>query len=90
MPRKRPGFSLSPSDFAPQGSTSNTGGLSGGAPGMRTAAGPSSFAVFTDFVDLTGNLSFEGKAVISASGVDFSNGKSYSITMKEMEVLEVL
>ncbi|KAJ2491116.1 MAP kinase kinase Wis1 [Coemansia sp. RSA 2050] len=88
MPRKRPGFSLRSSDFVPQGSTGSTGGISGN--GMGTAAGPSSFAVFTDFVDLTGNLNFDGKAVISASGVDFSNGKSYSITMKEMEVLEVL
>ncbi|KAJ2801978.1 MAP kinase kinase Wis1 [Coemansia guatemalensis] len=43
-----------------------------------------------DFVDPTGNLSFEGKAVISANGVDFSSGKSYKISMSQMCVLEVL
>ncbi|KAJ2881898.1 MAP kinase kinase Wis1 [Coemansia aciculifera] len=90
-PRKRPDFMLSPADLMPQvsvGSAAVPGSGTSGAGGG--AAGPSSFAVFTDFVDLTGNLSFEGKAVISAKGVDFSNGKSYSIEMKEMEVQEVL
>ncbi|KAJ2470258.1 MAP kinase kinase Wis1, partial [Coemansia sp. RSA 2322] len=95
MPRKRPGFSLSPSDFSPVVPTGRVGnsGASGRPPGAAAglgAAGPSSFAAFSEFVDLTGNLSFEGKAVISANGVDFSNGKSYSISMPEMQVLEVL
>ncbi|KAJ2702326.1 MAP kinase kinase Wis1 [Coemansia sp. IMI 203386] len=48
--------------------------------------GPSPFALFSDYMDPTGNLSFEGKAVISANGVDFSNGKSYNISMAEMRV----
>ncbi|KAJ1902061.1 MAP kinase kinase Wis1 [Kickxella alabastrina] len=61
------------------------------APGrLQGGMGPSPFAMFSDFVDPTGNLSFEGKAVISANGVDFSNGKSYSISMAEMQVLGVL
>ncbi|PIA15493.1 MAP kinase [Coemansia reversa NRRL 1564] len=43
-----------------------------------------------DFVDPAGKLNFEGKAIISANGVDFSNGKSYKISMAQMRVLEVL
>ncbi|KAJ2717056.1 MAP kinase kinase Wis1 [Coemansia spiralis] len=48
------------------------------------------FMAVADFVDPTGKLSFEGKAVISANGVDFSNGKSYKISMAQLRVLEVL
>ncbi|KAJ2179661.1 MAP kinase kinase Wis1, partial [Coemansia sp. RSA 518] len=63
----------------------------GGAAGsLQGDMGASSFHAFSDFVDPTGNLSFEGKAVISANGVDFSNGKSYQISMAQMQVLEVL
>ncbi|KAJ2359499.1 MAP kinase kinase Wis1 [Coemansia sp. RSA 2618] len=71
--------------------------MAGGAPpagglpgGLQGDMGVSPFIAFSDFVDPTGNLSFEGKAVISANGVDFSNGKSYQISMPQMQVLEVL
>ncbi|KAJ1964601.1 MAP kinase kinase Wis1 [Dipsacomyces acuminosporus] len=68
---------------------SRPGGFNG-PPGRLPGAGASPFALFSDYVDPTGNLNFEGKAVISANGVDFSNGKSYKISMHEMQVLEVL
>ncbi|KAJ2160746.1 MAP kinase kinase Wis1, partial [Coemansia sp. RSA 552] len=59
--------------------------------GSGMDAGVSPFlASFSDYVDPTGNLSFEGKAVISANGVDFSSGKSYKISMSQMQVLGVL
>ncbi|KAJ2311471.1 MAP kinase kinase Wis1 [Coemansia sp. RSA 2611] len=57
---------------------------------LQDDLGVSPFLAVSDFVDPTGNLSFEGKAVISANGVDFSNGKSYQISMAQMQVLEVL
>ncbi|KAJ2851971.1 MAP kinase kinase Wis1 [Coemansia brasiliensis] len=63
------------------------GASSQGNAGSQTGL---SFLDFKDFVDPTGKLSFEGKAVISANGVDFSNGKSYQISMAQMKVLEVL
>ncbi|KAJ2524975.1 MAP kinase kinase Wis1 [Coemansia sp. RSA 2049] len=53
----------------------------------NSAAGQSPFIAFSEYVDPTGNLSFEGKAVISANGVDFSSGKSYKISMAQMQVL---
>ncbi|KAJ1871528.1 MAP kinase kinase Wis1 [Coemansia sp. RSA 990] len=63
------------------------GGSSQGNAGSQTGQ---SVLDFKDFVDPTGKLSFEGKAVISANGVDFSNGKSYQISMSQIKVLEVL
>ncbi|KAJ1735983.1 MAP kinase kinase Wis1 [Coemansia biformis] len=67
------------------------GGRGAGANGFRRdrpgdSSAPS-FLALTDYVDPTGNLSFEGKAVISANGVDFSNGKSYKISMAQLQVL---
>ncbi|KAJ2724482.1 MAP kinase kinase Wis1 [Coemansia sp. Benny D115] len=106
MPRNKPGLSLSQLGFSMDNSNDATGmspttannalsALKRGnglrAPGQLPAANVASpFAMFSDYVDPTGNLNFEGKAVISANGVDFSNGKSYSISMAEMQVLEVL
>ncbi|KAJ2758491.1 MAP kinase kinase Wis1, partial [Coemansia nantahalensis] len=52
--------------------------------------GAASYAALTDYVDPTGNLSFEGKAVISAKGVDFNSGKSYEMSMAQLRMLEVL
>ncbi len=40
--------------------------------------------------DPSGALRFGGKAVIHASGVDFSNGSSFSINMSEFELSEEL
>jgi len=37
--------------------------------------------------DPSGKLNFAGKAVLHASGVDFSNGSSYKINMDELSLL---
>lgn len=53
---------------------------------------PTLFHVFLLILDLSisdpsGRLNFAGKAVLHASGVDFSNGSSYAINMEQL-VLE--
>lgn len=40
--------------------------------------------------DPSGALKFGGKAVLHASGVDFSNGSSFAINMSQMQLLEEL
>ncbi|KAJ2785521.1 MAP kinase kinase Wis1 [Coemansia javaensis] len=101
MRRNKPGLSLSQLGFELDGGTrpaasgSGTQGPAqrpGGPPGRLhgDAAGSPPFPALSDYVDLTGSLSFEGKAVISANGVDFSNGKSYKISMEQLKVMEVL
>lgn len=94
MPRKKPGFTLSPSDFGTPLSRGlaplNQGQSSASAAASQQQQQQSSFSMFSDYVDPTGNLNFEGKAVISANGVDFSNGKSYDISMAQLQVEEVL
>lgn len=48
------------------------------------------FSSFSKYVDPSGKLNFSGKAILSDSGVDFSNGKSYKINMKELVLKEEL
>ncbi|CAG8513293.1 6118_t:CDS:2 [Paraglomus occultum] len=49
-----------------------------------------SFTRVRDYVDPSGKLSFSGKAVLHAQGVDFSNGVSYKINMEELKYIEEL
>lgn len=89
--RNKPGFKLS--DMNPEtGGGAIGAGLGAGRPSLAEARrGPSSFDnPFTNFnkiVDPSGRLNFAGKAVIHASGVDFSNGSSFAINMEQL-VLE--
>ncbi|KAJ3007803.1 hypothetical protein HKX48_008919 [Thoreauomyces humboldtii] len=55
---------------------------------LGTFASP--FANFAKFVDPSGRLNFNGKAVLHESGVDFTNGNSYKINMNELVLLEEL
>ncbi|KAG8923224.1 hypothetical protein FRC03_010310 [Tulasnella sp. 419] len=48
------------------------------------------FSNFNKIVDPSGALVFGGKATLHASGVDFSNGTSFSISMSELELQEEL
>ncbi|CAG8517022.1 4583_t:CDS:2 [Paraglomus brasilianum] len=48
------------------------------------------FTRVRDYVDPSGKLSFRGKAVLHAQGVDFSNGVSYKINMEEFKYIEEL
>ncbi|KXN71284.1 MAP kinase [Conidiobolus coronatus NRRL 28638] len=50
----------------------------------------SQFSTFSKFVDPSGKLNFNGKAVLHSDGVDFSNGNSYKINMAELKVLQTL
>ena len=43
-----------------------------------------------DISDPSGALSFSGKAVLHASGVDFSSGSSYTINMEQLQLFEDL
>jgi mitogen-activated protein kinase kinase len=42
------------------------------------------------FSDPSGALNFSGKAVLHASGVDFSNGSSFAINMDQLQLDEEL
>ena len=42
------------------------------------------------YSDPSGALNFSGKAVLHASGVDFSNGSSFAINMGQLELHEEL
>ncbi|KAF9652991.1 kinase-like protein [Thelephora ganbajun] len=48
------------------------------------------FSNFGKIVDPSGALSFSGKAVLHASGVDFSSGSSYTINMEQLQLFEDL
>ncbi|KAJ3186729.1 hypothetical protein HDU85_007549 [Gaertneriomyces sp. JEL0708] len=48
------------------------------------------FANFAKYVDPSGRLNFNGKAILHASGVDFTNGNSYKINMNELVLLDEL
>lgn len=48
------------------------------------------FANFGKIVDPSGALNFSGKAVLHASGVDFSGGPSFAINMQQLQLDEEL
>ncbi|KAH7888501.1 kinase-like protein [Phlebopus sp. FC_14] len=90
--RNKPGFKLS--DINPDsGGGAMNAGLGAGRPSLAEATRrhPSTFDTpfsnFNKIVDPSGRLNFSGKAVLHASGVDFSNGSSFAINMDQL-VLE--
>jgi len=48
------------------------------------------FANFRKIIDPSGRLNFNGKAIVHATGVDFSNGASFSINMTQLSLEEEL
>lgn len=48
------------------------------------------FSTLSKIVDPSGALRFGGKAILTASGVDFSNGQSFAINMNQLELHEDL
>ncbi|KAJ8077294.1 MAP kinase kinase Wis1 [Marasmius tenuissimus] len=86
----------------PAGGGASAAGLGAGRPlqlsmQQETKRGPlaaaafgSSFASFSKIVDPSGALNFAGKAVLHASGVDFSSGASFSINMNQLELYDEL
>lgn len=98
--RNRPGFSLK--DLDPNAIPAAGGGASGAGLGAaRSSLGPdmpkkpqgsfnSPFSNFSKIVDPSGALNFSGKAILHASGVDFSNGSSFAINMNQLQLDEEL
>lgn len=50
----------------------------------------SAFDQHKNIVDPSGRLRFDGKAVLSASGVEFRNGTSFKINMDDLDLLDEL
>lgn len=50
----------------------------------------SAFSNFSKIVDPSGRLSFGGKAILHASGVEFGNGVQFNINMDDLELLDEL
>ncbi|KAF8441604.1 kinase-like domain-containing protein [Boletus edulis BED1] len=90
--RNKPSFKLSDINTDAAIGAANAG-LGAGRPSVADAGRRTSskfdtpFANFNKIVDPSGRLNFAGKAVIHASGVDFSNGSSFAINMEQL-VLE--
>ncbi|KAF8160768.1 kinase-like protein [Crassisporium funariophilum] len=103
--RQRPAFSLRdidasilPDPFHIQGAGPAAAGLGAGRPSLlhepqrRPAAANfvSPFSNFSKIVDPSGALNFTGKAVLNATGVNFSNGASFAINMDQLQLDEEL
>ena len=100
--RVKPNFKLS--DINGSGGVLSVGGgaagagLGAGRPSLADPAVPrrppsnigSPFSNFGKIVDPSGALNFSGKAVLHASGVDFSNGSSFAINMEQLQLDEEL
>ncbi|KAF8894011.1 kinase-like protein [Infundibulicybe gibba] len=98
--RVKPGFSLKDIDAT---IISHGGpvaaGLGAGRPTFDVDTTPrkppasnfdSPFSNFSKIVDPSGALNFNGKAVLHASGVNFSNGASFAINMDQLQLNEEL
>ncbi|TFK73890.1 kinase-like protein [Pluteus cervinus] len=99
--RPRPGFTLSDIDptLIPPPAAATAGasgaGLGPGRPPTELPRRPQSdfgspFSNFSKIVDPSGVLNFNGKAVLHATGVDFSNGASFAINMTQLQLDEEL
>lgn len=99
-PKPRPGPGLRLSDLGAAlpkpgaGPARPTPKLGGGArPGLSLGMLPgsappaSAFGSFSEIVDPSGRLTFDGKAVLHSSGVEFKNGTTFKINMDELETL---
>lgn len=61
--------------------------------GKPAAAPPSSntFTHFSEYVDVkSGSLQFDGKMSVNASGIDFSSGRLFRISLDDLEFVEVI
>jgi mitogen-activated protein kinase kinase len=97
--RAKPSFKLSDinGDVSVGGGAAGAG-LGAGRPNLAptpvrrppSSSGGSPFSNFSKIVDPSGALKFSGKAVLHASGVDFSNGSSFAINMEQLQLDEEL
>jgi len=101
--RLKPNFTLKDIDATALPTPITSGGalgagLGAGRPSLgldppkRPPAGNfgSPFSNFSKIVDPSGALNFNGKAVLHAAGVDFSNGSSFAINMDQLQLDEEL
>lgn len=85
--RKPPGMTLSQMNGA-----NGDSAAPGDAQSSRKSTGTESLLdKYADFVDAkTGSLKFKGKAVITNQGVEFASGKSFSISLDEVDTMDEL
>ncbi|PGH02785.1 STE/STE7 protein kinase [Helicocarpus griseus UAMH5409] len=51
----------------------------------------SQFSKYSDFIDTkTGSLNFKNKAIIHSGGIDFTSGRSFNISLDEVDTLDEL
>jgi mitogen-activated protein kinase kinase len=76
----------------PQKSPSNPiDGPPGAARPSQPSHNDSAFSKYSDMIDTkTGTLHFENKAIIHGGGIDFTSGRSFSISLDDVETLEEL
>lgn len=98
LPGGLPGQAPAANSAAPAGrqkpkmTLSSMGG--GGAPNGDTAQPPkqqTQMDKYADFIDTkTGALTFKGKATVTGEGIEFSSGKSFNISLDEVDTLDEL
>lgn len=85
LQRKKPGFKLS--------DVTGSGGQANGTDGDRgkSTTGDTAFSKYSEFLDTkTGTLNFKNKAILHSSGVEFSSGHKFSISLDEVDRLDEL
>ncbi|KAF9529219.1 kinase-like domain-containing protein [Crepidotus variabilis] len=96
--RMRPGMNLAAIDpklVVDDSVAAMAAGLAPGRPAgfndsMKKSGFGTPFSNFSKIVDPSGALHFDGKAILHSSGVNFSNGKSFSISMDHLSLDEEL
>ncbi|KAI5367933.1 Putative serine/threonine-protein kinase, active [Septoria linicola] len=80
--RKPPGMTLSSMGGA---------GANGDAAGQEPKKQETAMDKYADLIDTkTGALNFKGKATVHGGGIDFTSGKSFSISLDEVDTLDEL
>ncbi|PPJ61341.1 hypothetical protein CBER1_09597 [Cercospora berteroae] len=100
LPGGLPGTAPAPTPGAPAGrkkppgmtlSSMGGGAPNGDAPGQQPAKPESAMDKYADMIDTkTGALKFKGKATVHGGGIDFTSGKSFSISLDEVDTLDEL
>ncbi|KAJ2926760.1 hypothetical protein H1R20_g10357, partial [Candolleomyces eurysporus] len=101
--RQKPAFSLRDIDptLVPEPPSTSSAAAAGLGAGRPIAPPPlrkppssttfsSPFSNFSKIVDPSGALNFSGKAILHASGVNFSSGASFAINMEQLQLDEEL
>ena len=76
---------------SPQPTANGINPAANGNEANKSGQPESMFNKYAEFVDTaTGTLKFKGKAIIHGSGVDFSSGSSFNISLDEVDTLDEL